>query len=526
MAFTEAQRENLSRLLVDCETNPKGACCALFADPDSKSGRLELLDYQADVIVSSLARKDVTWRSGHGCGKTTTLAILVILFLLLRPRSKVGTTAPTWRQVRNLWAEIRKWVDRCALAYMFEPLATELRVRMAPAEWYAVGLASNRPTNIEGLHGPAGRFLFVADEAKGIADGIFDSIDGACSDGGTRLYASTPGSRVGKFYQSHHGAVSRFFHTVHTNGEHSARVGRTWVEQKREEWGERSPIYIAKVRGDFPSEGDDVMFPLDYVDEAERAYFETEDGIPLEDGGVPLIWHPDSAGLAMGCDVSRYGFNQTVAMGGSPRRIDKIETWERSGIPQTASRLIGLSREWASETRPLRIITIDDTGLGGGVTDILALESLPVEGVIFGSKAEPGSDGLAYFANKKAQMADALRRTLEDNVKARRAIDRGPGTFALIPNDKLKGQLTSLRRRYIGKGVLSLVDPDDPSVPREELAPGMKVSPDHAHALILTHYAATRAVSLATSYTVDPDPVMDRPFEPRGRFGGAIFGRG
>lgn len=535
--ISDVQRSTLFRLLRVCETDPRRGCYELFADPDSPSGRLELTTYQADVIRSVLRREDVTWRSGHGCGKTTTLAILVILFLLLRPRSKVGTTAPTWRQVRTLWYEIRKWVDRFQLSFLFDPLTTELRVKAAPAEWFAEGVASNRPTNIEGKHGPAGRFLFVADEAKGIADGIFDSIDGACSDGGTRVYTSTPGSRAGRFYLSHHGRVSKFFKVFHTSGEDSPRVGRAWLEQKREEWGERSPIYIAKVRGDFPQEGDDVMFPLDYVDEAERAYMETVDNIALEDGGEPAVGHPKGAGLSMGLDVSRFGFDKTVLFGGSLRRVDRLESWERTGIPGTASRAFALARQWEAEMgEALRVIAVDDTGLGGGVTDILRLSDesggrpLPVEAVLFGGAPTVSSDGIRYFANKKAEIADALRRTLEDNVKARKG--GAPGTFALMSHDRLKGQLTSIRRRYIQKGVLALVDPDDPSIPREELAPGMKVSPDHAHALILQHYAAAQAVALTTSYSYVSDEAEDdrerraEMFRPRGRFGSSIFGTG
>jgi hypothetical protein len=518
VAFATDTRAALFERFRRYEANPRQAAYELFADPLSPSGRLELGEDQAEVILAALHGEDVTWRAGHGVGKSTTLSILLLLFLLLRPHSVAATTAPTFRQVRNLWSEIRKWHERFHFRSWFAPLSTELRMVASPDTWRAVGVASNKPQNVEGLHAPPGRMLFMVDEAKGVMDSIYDSIDGACSNGGVRVYGSTPGSRHGKFYESHHGRIAKFFRRFHSNGETCPRVGRAWVQQKREEWGERSPIYIAKVRGEFPSEGDDVMFPLDYVDAAMDAFDEmTVDADGFE---RPAVEHgPD---YAIGCDVSRFGFNQTVAMGGTIRRLDRLESWERCETTATAARLQALARDWpAAVGRELSVIAVDDTGVGGGVTDQLRLDGAPVEGVIFGGAPSEASeaDGVQYFANKKAEMAHNLRRAFEANLKARQAGQ--PGTFAMLRHDRLLGQLTALRRRYINRGVLTLVDPDDPSIPASELAPGMKVSPDHAHAALLAYYAASTAVALTTGAVLSPDPSTRADY---GRYRRAIFG--
>jgi hypothetical protein len=518
VAFSSEARETLFGRFRVYDTNPRQAAYELFADPLSPSGRLELGEDQAEVILAALHGEDVTWRAGHGVGKSTTLATLVLLFLLLRPHSIVPTTAPTFRQVRNLWAEIRKWHERFHFRSWFAALSTELRMVASPDTWRAVGVASNKPQNVEGLHAPPGRMLFLVDEAKGVMDAIYDSIDGACSNGGVRIYCSTPGSRHGKFYDSHHGRIAKFFRRFHSNGETCPRVGRAWVAQKREEWGQRSPIYIAKVRGDFPSEGDDVMFPLDLVDAANDAF----DEVVVDADGVESVAIPHGPKYALGCDVSRFGFNQTVSMGGSIRRLDRIEAWERIDTVATAARLQALAREWpAAVGRELSVIAVDDTGVGGGVTDQLRRDGAPVEGVIFGGAASDASeaDGMKYFANQKAEMAHNLRRALEGNFQARQAGQ--PGTFALLRHSRLQGQLTSLRRRYVNRGVLVLVDPDDPSIPASELAPGMKVSPDHAHAALLTYYAASTAVALTTGAVLSPDPSTRANY---GRYRRAIFG--
>ena len=480
-----------------------------FADPLSPSGRLELTAQQADIINQVAAGHDVTWRSSHGVGKTTTLAILTFHWMAMHSRCRVPTTAPTWRQVKDsLWNEIAKWYDRYRFKAFYQLDKTKLALRARPAECFAIGVASNRPENIEGAHSP--NLLYLVDEAKGVADRIYDAIDGALTEGGQRLYASTPGSRNGKFYESHHGRISNFFKVVHTSGETAERVSKQWVELKRLEWGVDSPIYIAKVRGEFPQEGDDVLYPLDLIDQAVRSYEETDDD------GNPLVKH--ASNYAIGCDVARFGFNKTVAGGGSSRRLDKLEAWERQPTTETTGRLIAMVRELEASGRKVKLIAIDDSGVGGGVTDQLQEQGVPVDGVLFGGKPKEGE----YFANKKAEMAWQFRKAMDENRKARE--EGEPGTFALIPNDKLKGQLSSMRRRYGGKGVLSIVDPDDPSIPATELAKGMKVSPDHAHAAILTYYGATEATAVGVGAVVQP-PQNRRPANPR-RFSNYMFGRG
>lgn len=489
--------------------NPGAYGYDCFADPSTSSGRLELADHQIDVICRIRDGHDVTWRAGHGVGKTTTLAILVFYFLLFKPRSKVPTTAPTWHQVKNvLWAEIAKWHDRYRFKSSFKLDRTRLSHIRRPAEWFSIGIASNRATNIEGFH--ASNLLFLADEAKGIQDQIFDAIDGACSEGGQRIYVSTPGSRFGKFYQSHHGAISRLYSVVHTNGEHAPRVSKKWIDLKRAEWGQESAIYIAKVRGEFPQEGDDVMYPLDWLDAAEEAF------VDVDDDGNPLVGH--GSHFAIGCDVARFGFNKTVAIGGSIRRFDRLKTWERKPTTETTSTLLGMWREMETDGQTPSLLAVDDSGLGGGVTDQARQAGKVVEAVLFGGSPTERET----FANKKAEMANALRKALDENRQARAA--GKPGTLALVPNERMKGQLAALRRRYGGKGVLSIVDPDDPSVPASELAPGMKVSPDHAHAAILAYYGATSAVSTGVGYVVHQDQTAVE--QRRRRLSSYVLGRG
>src|SRR5262245_38210261 len=57
---------------------------------------------QIEILDALAAGNRVTVRSAHGVGKTWVAARAVIWFLLCHPDSVVITTAPTWRQVRDL----------------------------------------------------------------------------------------------------------------------------------------------------------------------------------------------------------------------------------------------------------------------------------------------------------------------------------------------------------------------------------------------------------------------------------------
>lgn len=492
--------------------NPGAFAFDNFADPLSPSGRLELTDYQVDVLRRILAGRDVTWRSSHGAGKTTTCAVAVFLFLTLNPDSKVVTTAPTWYQVSTvMWKEIGKWHTRFRFRSYWDLSSVKLQSTARPATWFAVGRAAARPENMEGFHSP--KLLFIVDEAKGVSDAIFDAVDGALStEGGQRVYVSTPGSRTGKFYESHHGRITSLFDVVHTDGETAERVSRRWIETKKLEWGEESPIYIAKVRGEFPQEGDDVLYRLSWVDAANDAFEE------VHPDGTPAV--PHSSHYAIGCDVARFGLNETVAIGGSVRRVDLLSRWARAATTDTTAKLIGLRHEIEATGRAVALIAVDDSGLGGGVTDQLRQASVPVEGVLFGG----ATSDKEHFANLKAEMAWQLRNALDANWRARETGQ--PGTFALLASDKLKGQLAAMRYRYLQRGVMAIVDPDDPSIPAAEIARGLKVSPDHAHALILQHRGASIASAVGVAVVERPTPA-GREHEMAARPGrpGRMFAR-
>lgn len=510
--------------------------------------QVEVMNAVAAASTPDAIIRGVTWRSCHGVGKTAFLAIMIFWFLHCHPMSKVLTTAPTWHQVKNvLWAEIHKWYDRCRFKWLFSMTTTTLKVVARPSEWMAIGVASNRPDRIEGFHAPF--MMVVADEAKGIADSIFDALDGACTpvfadiggQPGTRVYCSTPGMRIGKFYQSHTTLADRgLFHPFHTDGETIANPQyRQFVAQKAEEWGAESSIYLAKIRGQFPQEGEDILIPLDFIDAAHDAWHEvkcsecgkvdeecTHEGQDTE----PAIEHGSKK--VIGADIAAYGFNETAACFGSNARIDDLVTWQHEGPAASSVFLVSYrdrmkAGEWEviDDEKIWRpgLIGIDATGIGAAVKEQFDLASVPHEAVMFGAAAsELRKD---QFANLKAEITFNFRAKLEQNYLARRA--GGVGTFGLCPDDRMAGQLSNLRKRQkMVRGVpvgWKILDPDDPLIPAEDVPRGLKVSPDRAHAAIVCYHTAniagTRMVGQIIDYEEKGRPSVLRDGFKRNRLG-------
>jgi phage terminase large subunit len=59
------------------------------------------------ALQAAATERRMAIRSGHGVGKSTLLAWIVLWFISTRVPCKIGTTAPTERQLKDiLWTEI------------------------------------------------------------------------------------------------------------------------------------------------------------------------------------------------------------------------------------------------------------------------------------------------------------------------------------------------------------------------------------------------------------------------------------
>ncbi len=153
---------------------------------------------QINIAKSVVKNRRVAVKAANGVGKTYLAADLVIWFLMTHPKSIVLTTAPTWRQVRNLlWEEISQKVKAAKLK--MPGILTTTRLQAGPG-WYALGLSSNDSVKFQGFH--AGNMLIVLDEASGISDAVWEAIEGIAVGTNNKVLAiGNPLVTSGKFYR-------------------------------------------------------------------------------------------------------------------------------------------------------------------------------------------------------------------------------------------------------------------------------------------------------------------------------------
>ena len=260
--------------------------------------------YQDEILSEFLNNKRVAVRGPHGLGKTAMAAWLILAFCLTRDGEdfKVPTTASSWRQLtKYLWPEIHKWSRRIRWnkvgrePYRKDKELLSLAIKTLTGEAFAV--ASSDPELIEGAH--ADQLCYVFDESKAIPDETWDAAEGAFAQGNCYSFSiSTPGDRTGRFYEIHRRAPGyESWYTRHVTLEESIKAGRIsseWVKEKRDQWGEDSPVFQARVLGEFPEHSDDSLISLSWVERARENDFA-----------------PDGREIA-GQDVARFGSDDSV----------------------------------------------------------------------------------------------------------------------------------------------------------------------------------------------------------------------
>ena len=317
---------------------------------------------QAAILQSVADNQMTSVRSGHGIGKSTVEAWCVIWFMVTRPYPKIPCTAPTQHQLFDiLWAEISKWLRHCPTLNN-ELVWTKEKVYLKehPEEWFAVGRTASTPDALQGFH--AEHVLYIIDEASGVKDKIFEPVLGSLSTKNAKLLmCGNPTQLSGFFYESHNKNRASY-KTFHIDGRNSPRVSKEFVETIIRMYGEDSDVFRVRVAGEFPLAEDDVFIPLPLIERSIMTEYK-----PLQ---KPHLIH-------IGCDVARFGDDKTVIGYRTDEKVTIYKKRNGQDTMKTADDLIELGQNLVQRykldpTKDIPIaIKIDDTGVGGGVTDRL-----------------------------------------------------------------------------------------------------------------------------------------------------------
>lgn len=276
--------------------------------------------------------------------------------------------------------------------------------------------------------------LFIVDEASGVADPIMEAILGTLSGANNKLLmCGNPTKTTGIFYDSH--TRDRALYKCHTvSSIDSNRTNKENINSLIRKYGWDSNVVRVRVRGEFPNQEDDVFIPLSTIEQCGSRLFELDENKPL-----PLI--------VFGVDVARFGDDETVIYRNARGKLKIVQKHRGQDLMKTVGDIVvqykKAIKEFPNYLRKI-YVNIDDTGLGGGVTDRLKevkreqnLNKLCVIPINAAEKIETdtkdGKEAAEHYNNLTTHMWAVLKELLENKEIE---IENDDETFAQVSSRK------------------------------------------------------------------------------------------
>jgi len=368
----------------------------LRCDPWSMQVRMAEMvrDHARSVIVTC-----------NGLGKDWVTARIVLWWIFAR-RGFVVVTGPTERQVKQIvMREIRR-AFAAAPELPGELYALELRV--PDADCGLIAFTSDNPDKLTGFHHP--RLLICMTEGQGVDDEAYEAALSCATAPGNRIFCyGNPTRNVGAFYRAAHSeswATLTIPATAHPNvitgrNEIPGAVSREFIATMADEYGETSSIYRSRVLALFPEDSIEGLLKREWL----RRAFERHETPP--DANTFVDWQPALLSL----DVARFGADATCLAILRGSKVEQLITWRDASITTTAERLLQHATLLTPRTGRRPRIVVDDSGLGGGVVDILREKGWTVEAFNGGAASRDPS----RFLNLRAESHWKVRELLEQD---------------------------------------------------------------------------------------------------------------
>ena len=374
--------------------------------------------WQAEALKALANNPYVAVRSGHGVGKSAVQVWGGQWFLFTHLEAKVITTAPTMRQLYDVFmSECTKWLKRSPLlSELFDCTKSKVAFKGAPAEWFLVARTAARPENLAGFH--ADNLLFILDEASGIDDAIFETVLGALTGTNNKLLMCSNPTRNSGFFHRAFFEDRDLFYTMKISSLDSPRVNQNYYQRLVKQYGADSDVVRVRVLGEFPAQEAAGLIPLELVEAA-------------------MAREPDFDGeLILGVDLARFGDDETVIAARLGDSVLPLQHWRKLDLMQTTGKILHTLTELMTKYKIGRArLNVDEGGLGAGVVDRLREVCreknlfVTVNGCNFGGKARDKK-----YANFVTEAYFALRDRLAQ------------GAITLPNDDELAAQLST--RRY------------------------------------------------------------------------------
>ncbi len=431
---------------------------------------------QAELLRAVAAHPRVAVRSGHKVSKSTSLGALALWWVMTRPRAIVVMSATAGHQITDtLWPELVRLYESAPA-----PLGGTLSRDYHRGLTFSGGrrvfgkkVEDSTPEAFAGQSAP-GSMMYVIDEASGFPDALYEAARGNLAGGGKLVATSNPTRVGGWFYEAFHGGRAGW-ETLHIDSRESPNItGREppipglataqWERDMARDFGEDSPAYAVRVKGDFPRSGDCNVNGLELVEAAQAR------GAAGDDGDC-------NGELRLGVDVGRTGDDPSVIAPVRGRRCFPLLQKAGQEGDVIAGWVLDTARELRRDATERPLVRVDVIGVGASVYD--HLKHNPEVRVQAVNVATTPNDGTRY-----------VKRRDELWFAGRSWLDEGG---ALPLDAELHGELTAARFAFDPRGRYAVESKDD-------MKRRLKRSPNKADAFNLAVSAdAAPALDQATA---------------------------
>ncbi|MGW2920412.1 hypothetical protein ACWDBF_21475 [Streptomyces angustmyceticus] len=441
---------------------------------------------QIEIAESVRDHRLTAVQSCHGVGKSWTASRLTAWWLDTHPpgEARVVTTAPTGDQVKAiLWSEINAAFSKA------EARENPFLGRINETEWklgkrlIAFGRKPSdyNPHAFQGIH--AKYVLVILDEACGVNKQFWTAASAIATGEHCRILAignpDDPGSQFARACaNTDRWNVIRIsaFDTPNFTGEQvpdelrSMLVSHDYVDDMRSEYGEESPTFTSKVKGEFPTDSEDGVVRLSTL----RAC-----AAPRETPRPDERLLPVELGVDMGAGGDETSIRERHGM-----LVGREWKFREKDPVKAAARIVEAIRESGATT-----VKVDSIGIGWGIVGNLRekREQGRHSAEILGVNVSEASTEPNRFPRLRSQIWWEIGRKLSE--------DRGWDLSQLEEDDRerLISQLTAPKYSLDAAGRI-VVEPKAETIKR------LGRSPDNADALLLAFYAAPGGFDAAMGY--------------------------
>ncbi len=420
-------------------------------------------------------------RSCNGAGKTTALAAICNWYFTTYKDSIVLTTASSWNQVkRNLWGEIRRQARSAKLYKGKKVKMFETKIQITDKH-FMIGISPDVPENAMGFHAP--HLLVAVDEATGVSRDIITALTGNLTGTNAQIVLiCNPIDKDSYAYEAERSGEWRVIHisaldhpNVKENNEdipgavtrswvldrikawsfevsqHTINVGKTIYIKWLDKWFRTTTLAQTRILGEWSNTESEGFLALELLERYVRPKpkFQFVIDPPVTTAKVRAMGVDISRGV--GEDATVYAFFDVIEDG--PDIQLPFKQYYDDDLMATADRIQREYEECQAVGIEL-VIALDDTGVGGGVTDKLKREKIPVFAVNFGQKPKgfiPGKE----MANARAEMyfllGDEIRegklglydhpRFLQELSSVRLTVSKTNGTYKMEDKELTKQRL-------------------------------------------------------------------------------------